>query len=327
MHEAMNDPRRITYLRVSVTDRCNLRCRYCMPFAGVTQLSHDEILRYEEIERLVRIATGLDVTHVRLTGGEPLVRLGVPELVRKIVRIPGIEEVSLTTNGTLLESFARPLAEAGLKRVNVSLDTLQDERFAAHTRGGELSAVLRGMDAAKREGLRPIKVNVVALRGFNDDELLDFARKTQTAGWHVRFIEIMPFGEAARRHSESFLPAAEIRKAIEARFGRLVAQKVVGSGPARYWRLDGAEGTIGFISPISAGYCASCNRLRLTADGRLIPCLAVDDEIELRDALRTGATDDELEGLFRTAIERKPMAECLGDHDISPSREMSRTGG
>lgn len=327
MHETGNGSRRITYLRVSVTDRCNLRCRYCMPPGGVPQRAHDEILRYEEIERLVRIATESGVTHVRLTGGEPLVRLGVPELVRSLVRIPEIEEVSLTTNGTLLEASARPLAEAGLKRVNVSLDTLHEERFAAHTRGGELGAVLRGMDAAKREGLGPIKVNVVGLRGFNDDEVLGFARKTQTDGWHVRFIEIMPFGEAVRWHSENFLPATEIREAIEARHGRLVAGKVVGSGPARYWRLDGAEGTIGFISPISAGYCSMCNRLRLTADGRLIPCLARDDEIELRTALRSGATDDELKGFFRAAIERKPMAECLGDHDVSPSREMSRTGG
>ena len=327
VYETENGARLINYLRVSVTDRCNLRCRYCMPPGGIPQRSHDQILRYEEIERLVRIATSLDVNHVRITGGEPLVRLGVPELVAAIASVPGIEEVSLTTNGVLLEEFARPLAEAGLKRINVSLDTLNAEKFSAHTRGGSLSAVLRGMEAARHEGLAPIKVNVVALRGFNDDEVLDFARKTLDDGWHVRFIEIMPFGEAVRWFAEGYLPATEIREMIEAKLGELLPQKVVGSGPARYWRLAGAEGTIGFISPISCGYCSSCKRLRLTADGRLIPCLAAEDEIDVRTALRNGATDDELAALFRTAIERKPMAQCFGDHDVLASRKMSRTGG
>lgn len=327
MNRSQNDSRRINYLRVSVTDRCNLRCRYCMPPGGIPQRSHDEILRYEEIERLVRIAAGLSVSHIRITGGEPLVRLGVPDLVAATARIPGIEEVSLTTNGILLEGFARPLAEAGLKRINVSLDTLSAEKFSEHTRGGSLGAVLRGLEAAERAGLTPIKLNVVALRGFNDDEIGDFARKTLTDGWHVRFIEIMPFGQASHWHEAGYLPATEIREKIETQFGELLPQRVVGSGPARYWRLGGAEGTIGFISPISSGYCASCNRLRLTADGRLIPCLASEDEIDVRTPLREGATDDEVASLFRMAIERKPIAECFGDHHVSPSREMSRTGG
>ncbi|MFC2095601.1 GTP 3',8-cyclase MoaA [Candidatus Bipolaricaulota bacterium] len=323
----MNDTRRINYLRVSVTDRCNLRCRYCMPQEGIAQQSHERILRYEEIERLVRIAAKLGISHVRITGGEPLVRLGVTDLVSAIASIPEIEEVSLTTNGILLHDFAQPLAEAGLARINVSLDTLNAEKFTAHTRGGDLTAVLRGLEAAAREGLTPIKVNVVALEGFNEDEILDFARKTVTAGWHVRFIEIMPFGEASGWSEEAYLSAAAIRERIVACFGELLPQKVVGSGPARYWRIAGSEGTIGFISPISDGYCATCNRLRLTADGRLVPCLAADDEIDIRTPLRNGAADNELAMLFRTAIERKPRAQCLSDHNVSPTRKMSRTGG
>ncbi|MFC2078804.1 GTP 3',8-cyclase MoaA [Candidatus Bipolaricaulota bacterium] len=327
MNDREKGARRVNYLRVSVTDRCNLRCRYCMPPEGIPLQSHDRILRYEEIERLIRIAASLDISHVRITGGEPLVRLGVPELVSTIAGIPGIEEVSLTTNGILLEEFARPLAKAGLSRINVSLDTLDPGKFATHTRGGNLSAALRGMEAAEREGLTPIKVNVVALRGFNGDEVLDFAHKTLTDGWHVRFIEIMPFGEAADWSATSYLPVTEIREMIEAHFGELCPQKVVGSGPARYWRLGSANGTIGFISPISGGYCATCNRIRLTADGRLVPCLASEDEIDVRSPLRNGATDDELTAHFQAAIDRKPMAQCLGDHTVSPTRKMSRTGG
>lgn len=327
MYEVKSNAKRISYLRVSVTDRCNLRCRYCMPAAGIQQQSHHQILRYEEIKRLVRVAADLGISHIRITGGEPLVRLGLPDLVTSVAGIPDIEEVSLTSNGILLETYAWQLAAAGLNRVNVSLDTLNAEKFSLHTRGGNLDAVLRGIEAAEEARLTPIKVNVVMLRGFNDDEIFDFVRKTLVKQWHVRFIEIMPFGEAVPWYEGSYLPATEVRQQIETHFGELVPQQVVGNGPARYWRLDGAEGTIGFISPISSGYCASCNRLRLTADGRLIPCLATDDEIDMRAAVRNRATDTDLAALFRVAIKKKPSAHCLGDHDVSLSRMMSRTGG
>lgn len=324
--------RTIDYLRISITDRCNLRCIYCMPEEGVPACTHDEILRYEEIERIVRAAAALGIRKVRLTGGEPLVRLGVVDLVRMLARIPGIEDLSMTTNGMLLARYAAELAEAGLHRVNVSLDTLRPDRFHAITRRGNLDAVLAGIEAAFAAGLVPVKVNTVVIRGQNDDEIVDLARTALASGWHLRFIEWMPVGEAAERADwrERVVTAAEIRARIEAVFGELVPVSVTGAGPARDYRIAGAgvsAGTLGVISAVSEHFCGSCNRLRLTADGKLRPCLLAPDELDLRGALRDGINDAELQRLLREAVRVKPDGHHLAEHAFVRGRAMAQIGG
>ena len=323
-----NFNRPISYLRISVTDRCNLRCVYCMPPEGVPWRSHDEILRYEEIGLIVQAAASLGISKVRLTGGEPLVRLGFVELVRMLARVPGIDDLAMTTNGTLLARYAAELAEAGLKRVNVSLDTLQPERFRQITRGGDLEAVFEGIAAARDAGLVPLKINTVLVRGLNDDEVVDFARLTLEGDWHVRFIELMPLGANAAWAGDGYVAVDEVRRRIEDAWGELVPAKVgVGNGPARYYRLPGAVGTIGFISPISEHFCYQCNRLRLTADGRLRPCLLSDYEIDLRTPLRQGAGLAEVRELLIHSIGAKPERHHL-DESVSPrERAMSEIGG
>ena len=315
--------RRITYLRVSVTDRCNLRCIYCMPASGVPWRSHDEILRYEEIARIVRVAAGLGIRKVRLTGGEPLVRAGIVELVAELRKIPGIEELVMTTNGTLLSRYARDLAAAGLDRVNVSLDTLNPERFRRITRLGELEDTLAGIRAAQEAGLTPIKLNAVVMRGVNDDEAADLAALSRK-GFGVRFIEWMPIGVPNESFSERFVPGDKIKEGIEEALGPLVPVRE--EGPARVYRLEDAQGEIGFITAFSAPFCATCNRVRLTADGKLRPCLLSPGEIDLRGPLRAGATDDELRRLFKRGIREKPFAH--GIPSSSPhDRTMSEIGG
>jgi cyclic pyranopterin phosphate synthase len=323
-----NFNRPISYLRISVTDRCNLRCVYCMPPEGVPCRSHEEILRYEEIELIVQAAASLGISKVRLTGGEPLVRLGCVELVRMLARIPGIDDLAMTTNGALLGRYAAELAEAGLKRVNVSLDTLQPERFHQITRQGDLDTVFAGIAAAREAGLVPLKVNTVVVRGLNDDEVVDFARLTLEGDWHVRFIEMMPLGANTTWAGDGYVSVGEVRRRIEDALGELVLAKVrVGNGPARYHRLPGAMGTIGFISPISEHFCYQCNRLRLTADGRLRPCLLSDDEIDLRTPLRRGASMTEVRELLIRSIGAKPRGHRL-DESIAPrERTMSEIGG
>ena len=320
--------RPISYLRISITDRCNLRCVYCMPSEGVPWRLHDEILRYEEIELIVRAAASLGISKVRLTGGEPLVRLGFVEFVRMLARIPGIDDLAMTTNGTLLARYAAELAQAGLKRVNVSLDTLQPERFRQITRRGEFAQVFEGIYAAREAGLVPLKLNTVVVRGLNDDEVVDLARLTLEGDWHVRFIEWMPLGTNAAWASDGYVSVGEVRRRIEDALGELVPAKVrVGNGPARYYRLPGAVGTIGFISPISEHFCYQCNRLRLTADGRLRPCLLSDYEIDLRTSLRQGASLTEVRELLIRSIGAKPERHHL-DESISPrERAMSEIGG
>jgi cyclic pyranopterin phosphate synthase len=323
-----NFNRPISYLRVSVTDRCNLRCVYCMPPEGVPCRSHEEILRYEEIELIVRAAASLGISKVRLTGGEPLVRLGSVELVRMLARIPGIDDLAMTTNGTLLARHAAELAEAGLKRVNVSLDTLQPKRFRQITRRGDLAAVLEGIAAAREAGLVPLKVNTVVLRGLNDDEVVDFARLTLEGDWHVRFIELMPLGANTAWAGDGYVPAGEVRRRIEDALDELVSAKVgVGNGPARYYRLPGAVGTIGFISPLSEHFCYQCNRLRLTADGRLRPCLLSDYEIDLRTPLRQGADLAGIRELLIRSIRSKPERHHLNESVTPRKRAMSEIGG
>ncbi len=327
--DAYNRP--ISYLRISVTDRCNLRCIYCMPPQGVPKRPHDEILSYEEIETVVRTAAELGITKVRLTGGEPLVRPGIVDLVRMLARVEGIDDLAMTTNGILLSDYAQALAQAGLQRVNVSLDTLRPERFRRITRCGSLENVLAGMQAARAAGLEPIKINTVVIRGMNDDEAVDFARKTVEPGWHMRFIELMPIGtgtQVANDWQNRGVSAKEVREQIESTLGKLIPAKIaVGNGPARYYRLPDAKGTIGFITPISEHFCYQCNRLRLTADGHLRPCLLSDAEIDLRTPLRAGADVEQVKTLIRQAIESKPMRHHLNECEAPAGRVMSEIGG
>jgi len=325
-HDSFNRP--IEYLRISVTDRCNLRCVYCMPEEGVALLDHDEILRYEELARLARVIVGLGLSKLRLTGGEPLVRLHLEQLVGMLSAIPGVDDLAMTTNGTLLAAAADQLARAGLKRVNVSLDTLRPERFRAMTRRGRFEDVLQGLAAAERAGLAPVKINVVVIRGLNDDEVVDFARRTVEDGWHVRFIEVMPLGADALWAHEGYVPTAETRARIEAAFGPLTAVNGIGAGPARYYQIPGAGGTIGFISPLSEHFCFRCNRLRLTAHGQLLPCLMSERAIDLRTPLRAGADDEELRRLVLEAISAKPVGHRVGPSSARPpAAPMSRIGG
>jgi len=323
----------IDYLRVSVTDRCNLRCVYCTPLERIPRRTHHEILRYEEIVRVVEAAAMLGLRKIRLTGGEPLVRLGLVELVRALARIPGIQEISLTTNGLLLDKFAGPLADAGLARVNVSLDTLQTDRFERMTRGGRIDQVWRGIEAAERAGLTPIKLNAVVIRALNDDELEAFARLTLDRAWNVRFIELMPianqddWGAGFPAPSERFVAVAEMRERV-ASVGELVAaDSPRGNGPAQICRLAGAVGTLGFISSMSQHFCAHCNRLRLTADGWLRPCLLHEGEVNVKAALRDGADVSRIQALIASAVLAKPKGHELPEHDLPPGRRMTTIGG
>ena len=318
--------RPINYLRISVTDRCNLRCVYCMPEEGVGLMSHKDILTYEEIYTVVKVAAGLGINKVRLTGGEPLVRLGLADLVKMLAGIAGIDDLSLTTNGILLAQHAAALKKAGLHRVNVSLDTLKPERFQKITRCGELQDTLKGIEVARAVGLNPVKINMVVMAGVNDDELVDFARKTVDDGWHVRFIEYMPV-IADDPVATRLFSVKEMRKRIES-LGKFEPWKVdVGNGPAKYFRLPGAKGTIGFITPDTEHFCYQCNRLRLTADGKLRLCLLNEDEIDLREPLRSGASVEELKTLIAKATAAKPQGHHLADGNIHKGRPFSQVGG
>jgi cyclic pyranopterin phosphate synthase len=323
--------RSIDYLRVSVTDRCNLRCAYCLPATGMPWLPRPETLTLEEIVRVVESAGRLGFRRVRLTGGEPLLRPDLPALVRAIARIPGIEEVSLTTNGMLLERLAHPLAQAGLNRVNVSLDTLDPEKFRRLTRFGEIERAWRGIEAAERAGLTPIKLNTVVIRQVNDDELSAIARLTQRHPWHVRFIELMPVGNLGD-WGEGFPPVNERYVSLQEMLARLSplgmapAEGPMGNGPARTFRIPGAPGTVGFISPLGEHFCTTCNRLRLTADGRLRPCLLLEDEFPVRDALRQGL---DITPLIKQAVTLKPPGHnLLSSYALAPQgRRMCQIGG
>jgi cyclic pyranopterin phosphate synthase len=326
--------RTISYLRVSVTDRCNLRCVYCMPEEGIDLVPMADILRYEEIRDVVAVAASMGLRYVRLTGGEPLARRGLVDLVAMISAIPGIEEVALTTNGVSLARYAGPLAEAGLRRVNISLDTFRPRRFRRITRVGRYEDVREGIAAARAAGLLPIKLNVVLIPGLNDDEVLDFARSTYDEDWDVRFIELMPFleGESCAKDvslTTGFVPNEEVRRRIEASLGPLAPDPAAdGHGPALYHRLAGAKGRIGFISPLTEeGFCARCNRLRLTATGKLRPCLLTDQEIDLRAALRGGEGEEGIRRGILAALESKPDAHHLNDGNRPRGRKMTQIGG
>ncbi len=324
--------RNINYLRVSITDRCNLRCTYCMPKEGLSRIGHDDILRYEEIHRIIRVAAGLGITKVRITGGEPLVRRGVAEFIASLRTIPELEDISLTTNGILLEGCAENLFNAGIRRINISLDSLDAEKYARITRGGDIRAVLRGIRKVRETGFSPIKINIVAIKGFNDDEVLNFARLTLDHPYQIRFIELMPLGHAGIEYNGSYLSNAVIRERIEA-FGALERVNGHGNGsdgPARIYRLTDGAGEIGFISPVSRHFCSSCNRLRLTADGQLRACLLSDDETDLKGPLRAGCADEEIAELIWMAISRKPEQHeitCNESHIKKCMKEMRKIGG
>ncbi len=313
--------RGIDYLRVSVTDRCNLRCVYCMPPEGVPLLSHQDILSFEEIMLVVRAAVETGMDKIRITGGEPLVRAGIVELVRMIAAVEGIRDISMTTNGILLDKHAAKLAEAGLQRINISLDTLRPDRFRQITRTGDLADALRGLESAKKAGLNPVKINVVPMRGVNDDEIRDFARMTMQEGWHVRFIELMPLnGAAGLVTSDVLRREIETLGALEPHYG------MAGNGAARYFRLPGAAGTVGFIAPVSEPFCKRCNRLRLSASGMLLPCLFSTDGVDVRTPIRSGATPADLKRLLADAIAAKPEMHRLADGCAINTR-MSGIGG
>jgi cyclic pyranopterin phosphate synthase len=299
-----------------------------MPEEGIDKQSHSQILRYEELELIIRAAAELGISKLRLTGGEPLARLGIVDFVRMVSAIPGIDDLAMTTNATLLARHASALAKAGLQRLNVSLDSLRPDRFRRITRRGRLEDVYAGVAAAQAAGIEPIKLNVVVVRGLNDDEVTDFARKTLTEGWHVRFIELMPIGANIAWAADGVVTVPEMRDHIEQALGPLQpVHGPRGNGPARYHHLPGARGTIGFIGAKSEHFCAACNRLRLTADGRLRPCLMSNQEIDLGGPLRTGAGIEEIKAILSQAIRSKPERHYL-DEALSPhDRTMAQIGG
>ncbi len=320
--------RQIDYLRISLTDRCNLRCVYCMPEEGVQLMKHQELMSYEEILKLVRSLVPLGIRKIRLTGGEPLVRLGVEELIRSLRAIPEIEDITLTTNGILLEEKAEALKEAGLTRVNVSLDSLNPEKFHQITRWGDLERVLRGIRKAIETGLTPVKINVVAIRGFNDEEFLDFARFAMEEKVQVRFIELMPIGESDEEAFLKHIPVDEIRGIIEKAYPLEETQSIRTNGPAENYLLPGGEGSVGFIGALSHKFCSSCNRLRLTADGRMRPCLHKDLEYDVLKMIREGAGEEELRDFVsREVIGNKPKEHEMEKGWGGQSRKMSQIGG
>jgi cyclic pyranopterin phosphate synthase len=323
-----NFGRTIDYLRLSITDRCNLRCRYCMPEHGVEALSHHAVLSYEEFLRIVQIAVTLGVRKVRITGGEPLVRRGLVGFIRQLRALDPELELALTTNGILLADMAEELKGAGLNRLNVSLDSLDAARFREITRRDGLAEVLAGLQRAAAAGFAPIKINMVPIRGVNDDEIEAFAELARDNPWEIRFIEYMPVSEGLDYSPSQRVSAAEIIERLQ-RLGDLnPVTAAATAGPANCYRIAGYRGRIGIIPAVSQHFCATCNRLRLTADGRLRPCLFSTEEIDLRGPLRTGASDEELSDLLLLAAGGKPRSHRIGSDDFAPaSRRMHGIGG
>lgn len=315
----MNDGlgRDIRYLRLSVTELCDLRCRYCMAEEGVQKRRHGELCSFEELYGLAAAAVRCGVTKIRVTGGEPLVRRGIVELCAMLRKIPGLEELCLTTNGTRLEEFAGPLREAGVDRLNISIDSLRPERYRAITRRGELAEALRGIAAAEQAGFRQLKLNCVLLGGINDDEIGDFVGLTVDKPWQVRFIELMPMGVCAAWPKERFMPAQTV-------LSRVPQLRCTGqSGVARVYRLPGAQGSVGLIEPMSCAFCAECTRIRITADGKLKPCLHSDTEFMLR-----GLSGEELDAAIRRGILLKPRRHHMDETGVTEThRSMSEIGG
>ena len=321
--------REIKSVRISVTDKCNFRCTYCMPAEGLEWLGRDEILSFEEIARLAAVLARLGVDEVRLTGGEPLVRRDLPALVGMLAAIDGVRDLSLTTNGVLLDRLAAPLVNAGLRRLNVSLDSLNHVRFAEITRRDALDAVLRGLEEAERyPELRPIKVNCVAVKGFTETEVPALAELARRKPYVVRFIEFMPLDADEAWREDDVLTGAEIRAIIEERHGPLVEIPAKASSTAKRFRFGDGSGEIGFVNPVSEPFCSSCDRIRLTADGQLRTCLFSRREWDLKTPLRDGASDDELTDLIRFAVRHKELKHKINDPGFTrASRSMSQIGG
>jgi cyclic pyranopterin phosphate synthase len=320
--------RSIEYLRLSITDRCNLRCRYCMPEEGVPSRAHGDILAYEELLRIARAGVTLGIRKIRVTGGEPLVRRGVVDFIAQLATLPGPPDIVLTTNGLRLAELAAPLKAAGLSRVNVSLDTLYPERFRQLTRREGLEQVLAGLAAAEAVGLTPVKINVIPLKGVNADELLDFARLTLDHPWEVRFIEFMPISPDLEFSPAERIPMAEVGEQL-ATLGPLeTLPRLESAGPARLYRLPGGRGCVGLIPAVSGHFCPECNRLRVTADGRVRGCLFGNQEIDLKAVLRAGGDDAALANLLRAAIAAKPEKHTIGAPGFKgPNRRMQEIGG
>ncbi|MEO1497372.1 MAG: GTP 3',8-cyclase MoaA [Planctomycetota bacterium] len=320
--------RRHTKLRVSVTDRCNLRCRYCMPAEGIPVVPRDELLTFEEIARVVRIAVANGITQVRLTGGEPLVRRDLPTLVTQLAAIDGLDDISLTTNAVLLDEQAQPLRDAGVKRVNISLDALTPEAFRELTRRDDYDRVLGGIAAAERVGFDPIKINVVSLRGVTDDEVIPFGRFARDSGHEVRFIEYMPLDASQDWERAKVLFAEEIRRTLSEAFVPLVPTKEPTGSPATEYEFADGVGRIGFIPTVSEPFCNACDRFRLTADGQLRNCLFSTEETDLRAAIRSGATDEAIAERMAASIRAKAAGHLVNLPEfVQPARTMSAIGG
>jgi len=328
METHLVDPfqRRIEYVRLSITDRCDLRCSYCLPQGFRDFEEPEHWLTFDEIERVMRAFTELGVRRIRLTGGEPLSRGGLPELAVRLAGLPGLEDLSLSTNATRLKKLAQPLKEAGVSRLNVSLDSLDPGRFAEITGGGKLEKVLDGLMAAKAAGFAPIKINMVVMKGVNDRDIGNMVRFCIAHGFTLRFIETMPVGDTGRAASGQYLDLQDVKRALAAEFG-LTPAIMSGGGPARYMQIAGTDLKIGFITPISQHFCETCNRVRLTVDGTLYTCLGQEDKTELRPLLRAGAGTEELKTAIREAISRKPERHEFTTRPEKVIRFMSYTGG
>jgi cyclic pyranopterin phosphate synthase len=319
--------RHLNYLRISITDRCNLNCIYCRPSERISRLSHHDILSYEEILRIVRIGIRLGINKVRVTGGEPLVRKGVDHFLKQLNDLAGLQEVTLTTNGVSLAKHLEKIWSAGVRRINISLDTLDRDKFSQITGSDQFEQVWSAIDSAHKMGFKPLKLNIVALRRINADELTDFARLSIEKPYHVRFIEYMPIGKT-RSNSGPPLLVPEIKTTIE-KIGRLLpVERSVKDGPAQRFRFEGALGEIGFISAMSHHFCGTCNRLRLTADGHLRPCLLSDRQIDIKRVIRSDCSDSEIADLFLQAVKHKPANHhiCIGDQ-AGVACQMSSIGG
>lgn len=312
--------RKINYLRLSITDRCNLRCMYCMPKDGIQKVNHEEILTLEEIDEVIGIFASLGINKVRITGGEPLVRKGIISLIENIRKYEGIKDLALTTNGILLKEMAFNLKKAGLNRVNISLDSLNPKKYAMMTRGGSLNKVLEGIEEAKKVGLTPIKINVVLIGGFNDDEIENFVALTKDEAIDVRFIELMPIGEVANWSLENFLPNQYVLEKIPHLVPVETEDK---ASPAKYYRLPNGKGKVGLISPISCKFCDNCNRIRLTSEGKLKYCLHSNEEFDLGKVLRSNHS---LKDFIEASILKKPLAHTIEQGDFI-TRNMVQVGG
>jgi len=333
-----NFGRKITYLRVSITDRCNYRCIYCQPEEPFEFIPHEEILRYEEIVEIIEETVKLGINKVRITGGEPLARKGVVGFIKKLREIKKLEDISLTTNGFFLSEYAEKLKEAGLNRVNISLDSLQEEKYKKITRRGSLEKVLKGIDSALKAGLLPIKINTVLIRGINDDEVEDFIRLALERPLNIRFIEFMPSGEELKdNYRDKFISVLEIKENLAEKYSFRPIDINSGNGPAKYFQIKGGQGTIGFITALSQHFCETCNRIRLTSEGKLRPCLFSNKEIDIRGAIRKLAKDKKNERLLRKKVIIKKLKEVVKlkpeGHKLNIKNQdnlpfqMSRIGG